>query len=156
MDKQELKDKVCAAIDARAAEIIAFADDVFAHPELGYKEFRTAKMVAEKFDALGLAHQDAIGITGLKSRVKGQAGGPTVCVLGELDSVLCPGHPNADPQTGAAHSCGHNAQIAAMLGVAYGLRRDSGAMQHLAGDLRSDRRACRGVCRDRVPLQAAA
>ena len=134
MDKQDLKAAVCAAIDARAAEIIAFADDVFAHPELGYKEFRTAGKVADKFRTLGLAYQDQIGITGLKSRVQGQPGGPTICVLGELDSVLCPGHPNADPQTGAAHSCGHNAQIAAMLGVGYGLL-GAGAMQHLAGDL---------------------
>ncbi len=134
LTKQELKNEVCAAIDAKAAEIIAFADDIFAHPELGYKEFRTAGKVAEKFDALGLTYQKGIGITGLKSRVKGRPGGPTVCVLGELDSVLCPGHPNADPQTGAAHSCGHNAQLAAVLGVAYGFL-GAKAMEQLAGDL---------------------
>jgi metal-dependent amidase/aminoacylase/carboxypeptidase family protein len=31
------------------------------------------------------------------------------------------GHPVADPQTGAAHACGHNAQIAGLLGGAMGL-----------------------------------
>lgn len=42
-------------------------------------------------------------------------------VMGELDAVVCPLHPQADRTTGAAHSCGHNAQIASMLGAAMGL-----------------------------------
>ena len=35
--------------------------------------------------------------------------------------MVCPLHPQADRETGAAHSCGHNSQIAAMLGAAMGL-----------------------------------
>ena len=42
--------------------------------------------------------------------------------MGELDAVISPNHPLADLNTGAAHSCGHFAQIAAMVGVAYALR----------------------------------
>jgi amidohydrolase len=42
------------------------------------------------------------------------------------------GHPVADPQTGAAHACGHNAQVAGVLGAAMGLL-DSKAFEHLAG-----------------------
>ena len=42
------------------------------------------------------------------------------------------GHPVADPETGAAHACGHNAQVAGMLGAAMGLL-DAGAFEHLAG-----------------------
>ena len=41
-----------------------------------------------------------------------------IAVMGELDAVVSPQHSYADPVTGAAHACGHNAQIAAMLGVA--------------------------------------
>lgn len=41
--------------------------------------------------------------------------------MGELDAVLSPEHPFADVTTGAAHSCGHNAQVAVMLGTAMGL-----------------------------------
>lgn len=36
--------------------------------------------------------------------------------------MLSPGHPFADKATGAAHACGHNAQLASMLGCAVGLR----------------------------------
>jgi amidohydrolase len=42
------------------------------------------------------------------------------------------GHPVADPETGAAHACGHNAQVAGMLGAAMGLL-DAGAFDHLSG-----------------------
>jgi len=133
IDKAVIKDRVWAAIDARAEEIIEFGRDIFAHPELGYKEHRTAAKVAEKFTALGLPYQEGLGITGLKARLRGKSAGPSVCVLGELDSVLCPGHPHADPQTGAAHSCLHNGQLAMMLGVAMGLV-DAGAAEHFGGD----------------------
>ena len=90
--------------------------------------------VEENFKALGLKYESGIAVTGLKARLKGKASGVTLCVMGELDSVLCPGHPQADPQTGAAHSCGHNAQAAAMVGVGMGLV-DTGAMQYLGGDV---------------------
>ncbi|MDP2872564.1 MAG: amidohydrolase [Bacillota bacterium] len=133
MDKQQLKQRVWDAIDRRADEIIAFGRDVFQHPELGYKEHRTAAKVADKFRALGLDFQEGLAITGLKAGLKGKSAGPSVCVLGELDSVLCPGHPDADPLTGAAHSCVHNGQLAMMLGVGMGLV-DAGAAAHFGGD----------------------
>ena len=58
--------------------------------------------------------------------------GPNLCIMGELDAVVCPGHPYADPLTGAAHACGHNGQVASMIGSAIGLV-DSGAMKYLSG-----------------------
>jgi amidohydrolase len=135
LTKDELKLKVCEAIERRGAEIIALGEDIFAHPELGYKEFRTAHKVAEKFDALGLTCEKGIAVTGLKARLAGGRGRHvSMCVMGELDSVLCPGHPHADPKTGAAHSCGHNAQAASMVGVGMGLL-DAGAMAYLGGDV---------------------
>jgi len=53
---------------------------------------------------------------------------------GELDSVLCYSHPYADKTTGAVHACGHNAQIAAMLGVAMGFV-DAQIMNELPGTI---------------------
>ena len=50
--------------------------------------------------------------------------GPTVAVMGELDSLKVLGHPHADPDTSAAHACGHHCQIGMMLGVATGLLAD--------------------------------
>ena len=135
MNKEELKRRVGAAIDRRAREIIDLGEDIFAHPELGYKEVRTAGKVQAEFAALGLTYEKDIAVTGLKARLKGGKGGAvSACVMGELDSVLCPGHPHAAPATGAAHSCGHNAQVAAMVGVGMGLV-DAGAMPYLGGDV---------------------
>ena len=57
MDKAQLKQKVFAAIDANAKELIALGRDIQANPELGYKEFETAKKVQAAFDKLGMALQ---------------------------------------------------------------------------------------------------
>jgi amidohydrolase len=53
--------------------------------------------------------------------MKGRNSDVSVCVMGELDAVICRTNPDADEATGAAHACGHNAQIASMLGAAIGL-----------------------------------
>lgn len=49
-----LKRAACAAIDAQAQRLTAFGRDILAHPELGYKETRTAGKVLEAFASLGL------------------------------------------------------------------------------------------------------
>ena len=123
-----------AAIDRRQEEIIAIGDDVFAHPELGYKEFRTADVVKKHFGALGIPYRDQLAITGVKGWLRGKTSPVRLAIMGELDSVLCPEHPFADPKTGAAHSCGHHGMIAGLLGVAMGLV-DSGVMTELDGDI---------------------
>jgi amidohydrolase len=128
----DLKRAVCRAIDARRDTIERVGRDIFAAPELGYKEQRTARVVADWFAQLGLRSEAGLGLTGVKAVVEGGASGPTVAILGELDSLLSWEHPQHDPTTGAAHACGHNAQIAAMLGAASGLI-DSGIMPALAG-----------------------
>ena len=134
MNKQELKDKVCQIIEESKEQIIQVGNDIFAHPELGYKEYRTADIVKGVFTELGLPYRDEVAITGVISKASGKNKGPNVAVMGELDAVVCPDHPHADPQTGAAHSCGHNAQIAGMLGAAIGLVK-SGVINELDGDV---------------------
>jgi amidohydrolase len=62
----------------------------------------------------------------------GRGAGPTFALIGELDALAVAGHPAADALTGAAHACGHNAQVAGMLGAAMALH-DTGVMAHLAG-----------------------
>jgi amidohydrolase len=54
--------------------------------------------------------------------------------MGELDSIVVFDHPDANPQTGAAHCCGHNCQIAGMLAAATGLV-ESNAIDHLSGKI---------------------
>ncbi len=130
----ELKDRVTEAIFAHRDDIYAIGDAIYADPELGFKEFRTAARVSQYFDTLGLAHRSGLAITGIKAVLDTGRPGPTVCIMGELDSIIVFDHPDANPETGAAHCCGHNAQIAGMLSAATGIVK-SGALEHLSGKL---------------------
>jgi amidohydrolase len=132
IDKAELKSRVCAVIEERAADIEAISAHIMNHPEPGYREYETARYVAGWFDKLGIAHRDGLALTGIKAKLTGRSQGPCVAVIGELDSLIIPEHTLADPTTGAAHACGHNAQIASMLGAAMGLQT---VMDHLDGDV---------------------
>src|SRR5262245_34386533 len=133
MTKTDLMKKVHAAIDGRASEIVALGEQIRRTPELGFKEFKTARLVEDTMRGLGLQPKGGLAITGVRADAAGHAGdGPTFALLGELDALVVPGHAFADPETSAAHACGHNAQVAGMLGAAMGLL-DAKAFDHLAG-----------------------
>lgn len=134
MNTMELKRKVCAAIDRRKAEAIEVGDTIWQNPESGFREVKTAKLVTDKLKSLGLKPEEGIGITGLLAKIKGKAERPNIAVMGELDALIIPEHPEADPVTGAVHSCGHNAQITNVVGLAMGLV-DSGIMKELDGTI---------------------
>ena len=130
--REELKAQVRRAIDSAGEEIVGVAQAILRHPEPGFREVKTSKLVAERLAALGIPHQTGIALTGVKGEVRCGSPGPSVAVLGELDSLIVSTHPYADPTTGAAHACGHHAQIGMLLGVAYALAR-SDVARHLAG-----------------------
>ena len=66
-------------------------------------------------------------------KLKGKKDGYNICIIGEMDAIKCAGHPY-EGQFSAAHACGHNAQIAAMMGTAIVLKK-SGIMPELSGDV---------------------
>jgi len=132
--KEELKKLAIEAIDKRREEIFAIGDSVYKEPELGYKEFKTSNKVKQVFQSLNIPYEDNIAITGLKGIIKGKERKYHVGIMGELDSVVSPKHPDADPTTGAAHCCGHNAMVAGIIGVSYALK-DTDIMEDLAGDV---------------------
>jgi amidohydrolase len=133
-DKEAIKQTVFKAIDQSYEELKSYASSVAAEPEFGFKEFKTAKKVEAQFDKLGIPYRSGLAITGVKGILKGNKPGPTIAILGELDAIGCPEHAMADPDTGAAHACGHHIQQSAMLAAAYGLVR-SGVMKELAGNV---------------------
>jgi len=133
MTKDDLKHRVWQAIDGRREKIIGIGEQIRRSPELGFKEVKTARLVEDTFAELGLEPRAGLALTGVRAEVAGRAGaGPTFALLGELDALAVSGHPEADPQTGAAHACGHNAQVAGLLGACMGLL-DAKAFDHLAG-----------------------
>ena len=133
MTKDELKARVWGAIDQRADTVVAIGERIRKQPELGFKELKTAALVAEVLSQLGLEPQTGLAMTGVRAvAAGGRGGGPSFAVIGELDALGVAGHPEADPVSGAAHACGHNAQIAGMLGAAIGLHAVK-AFEHLCG-----------------------
>jgi amidohydrolase len=133
MTLTELKQRVFAAIDRRADEIVGLGDRIRKHPELGFKEVKTARLFEETLGGLGLKPRAGLAMTGVRADAVGRAGdGPTFALLGELDALVVAGHPDGDPATGAAHACGHNAQVAAVMGAAMGLL-DAQALEHMSG-----------------------
>lgn len=132
MNTEALKQKVCESIDRRRDEMIGVAQRMLKHPELGYREVKTAALVKAELQKLGLPVREALALTGVEGTLAGKEPGPAVVVMGELDSVMEKSSPLADPVTGAAHLCGHHIQVASMLGAAMGLV-DAGIASHLSG-----------------------
>lgn len=97
--------------------ITELTEDLFNNPELGFKEFKTSKKVQDELKFLNPnADIEIFSKTGIKtylSRDKDK----TICFLAELDAVYAPSHFNADPETGAAHNCGHFTQITVALAL---------------------------------------
>lgn len=130
--KEDLKRKADDIIDAKADELVTIAKTILKNPEPGFRELKTAKLVAEQFAALGMQPRNGLAITGVRADASGSAPGPTMAVLGELDSLIVGEHPHADPVTNAAHACGHHCQIAMMIGAAMALTNND-IIQNLAG-----------------------
>ena len=130
MSVDDLKRRACAAIDDRSADLIEFAETIEANPELGYKETETTATVVERLTDIGLDVRTEIAVTGAKARAGD--GEFVITVLGELDALVNPEHPGADPDTGACHACGHHAQLANVLGTAYALA-ETGLVDELPG-----------------------
>ena len=129
-----MKELILKAIDENRQTIIDCGEYILNNPELGYKEFKTAERVKEEFTKLGIPFESELAVTGVKGVIGKKDAKVNVCIIGELDAVKCFEHPFADEQTGAAHACGHNAQIAIMLGAALGIIK-SGVLDELDGKI---------------------
>lgn len=127
----ETGQRILRLIDVHKDQIIAFAEDIAAHPEPGYEEFRTVGKTAEVLKNLGYKVTEHLARTGVKG-TKSIKEGPSLTVIGELDAIGCHSHPNANPVTGVAHACGHHAQMAAMIGCAIAMA-DPDVQKCLAG-----------------------
>ncbi len=134
MNKQRFKEEVLSAIDDRSEELIKLGEELYRLPELGYREKKTSRVFADRLESLGLEVSRGLALTGVMADLPARER-PLLVIMGELDAVVCPGHPQADPETGAAHACGHHAQMTSVVGAAMGLTA-AAAQRHLGGGIR--------------------
>ena len=124
-----------AAVEKHRQRILDALDYIWHNPETGYKEWKTHDYMVRQFEALGYELTCAGDIPGFYTVLDTGRPGPEVLILGELDSLVVTGHPDADPETNAVHACGHAAQCAALVGIAAALK-EPGALDDLSGRIR--------------------
>ncbi|MEM9951972.1 MAG: amidohydrolase [Chloroflexota bacterium] len=110
-----------AEANAMRDELVARRRDFHMHPELAFEEVRTANIVAETLNSLGLEVQTGIGKTGVVGILEGDHDGPTVLVRADMDAL--PIHEQNDTEykstvDGKMHACGHDGHTTIALGVA--------------------------------------
>ncbi len=128
-------DLIERAVEKHRQMILDAERYIWKNPETGYKEWKANNYLKQKYISLGYTLTEAGDIPGFYTEIDTGREGPCVLILGELDSVICPEHPESDPDTGAVHACGHNAQSAALLGIAAALTED-GILDSLSGKIR--------------------
>ena len=120
-------------VDRHATTVLEAERWLWAHPQTGYTEWQAHAYLTNRFASLGYELTCAGDIPGFYADLDTGRPGPKVCVLGELDALDIPGHPEA--VNGIAHLCGHHGQCAAVLGVACALK-EPGALDGLSGSVR--------------------
>lgn len=110
-------------------KVIEWRHDIHQNPELGNREFRTAKKVADHLSSLDIEVETGIAYTGVVGLLKGGLPGPTVALRADMDAlpvVEKTGLPYASKVTttylgnevGVMHACGHDAHVSILMGVA--------------------------------------
>jgi amidohydrolase len=124
-----LRDRIAAAAARVEPAVIACRRDLHEHPELGNREVRTAKIVADKLRALGIDVQEKVAHTGVVGLLRGGKPGKVVALRADMDAL--PVTEQVDlpfaskvrttyngQDVGVMHACGHDAHVAILLGVA--------------------------------------
>lgn len=109
-------------IDQSAHEIIELVKDIDLHPELGFQEERTSKIVSDFFRRYSYDIEDKLALTGIKAQLQSLKAKYTIAFIGELDGIICKESVKASPIDGATHTCGHHLQIGILLLIAKALK----------------------------------
>jgi len=102
-------------------EIIRTRRTLHQKPELSYREFKTARLVAKRLKALGIKTKEGVGGTGVVGILKGARRGKVVALRADTDGL--PVTEMADVSfrssvKGVMHACGHDTHVAMLLGAA--------------------------------------
>ena len=116
--------KLIDSILTQAASIAAVRRDIHAHPELCFKEVRTADVVADKLTEWGIPIHRGLGTTGVVGIVHGRDGGQCGRAIGlraDIDALPMQEHntfAHASQYEGKMHACGHDGHTAMLLAAA--------------------------------------
>jgi amidohydrolase len=113
LDTAKLKARACSAIDRHADRLVATADWIHAHPEIGHQEVESAQRLAALLESAGL--QVDMGTAGMHTAFKAELNGsatdrPRIAILAEYDAL-----------PGLGHGCGHNLIGTSAVGAGLGL-----------------------------------
>ncbi len=125
------------------SKVLAWRRDIHQFPELGNREFRTSKLVAEHLRSLGLDVSTGIAHTGVIAILKGGKPGPRIALRADMDALPVTensGLPFESKQTtefrgekvGVMHACGHDSHTAILMGVAEAMAKNKA---QLAGEV---------------------
>jgi len=114
---------------AELPKVIAWRRDIHEHPELGNRETRTAKLVADHLRQLGLEVQTGVAHTGVVALLKGGRPGPTIAVRADMDALPVTEKTDVPFRShvtttyrgetvGVMHACGHDSHTAMLMGLA--------------------------------------
>ena len=104
------------------AELIEIRRDLHRHPEVGFKEMRTAGIVAGYLENLGIEVHQGLAATGVIGTLRGTLPGSRVVGLrADMDALSIQEAtelPYASANDGVMHACGHDGHTAMLLGAA--------------------------------------
>jgi hippurate hydrolase len=105
------------------AELTALRRDLHMHPELGFEEHRTARIVCERLAALGIEHHAGIGKTGVVAVIRGHSdrSGRAVGLRADMDALPMQeenGFAHRSRYDGRMHGCGHDGHTTMLLAAA--------------------------------------
>jgi len=102
-------------------EMTAWRRDIHAHPELGFEEERTARIVAEKLKSFGIEVHRGLAKTGVVGVLEGAPGAGAIALRADMDALpILEADDRAHRSThdGTMHACGHDGHTTMLLGAA--------------------------------------
>jgi hippurate hydrolase len=106
-----------------ADDFTSIRRDLHAHPELGFEEHRTARLVCDQLTSFGIEHHAGIGKTGIVAVIEGRADtrGRRIALRADMDALPMQ-EENAVPYRsrydGRMHGCGHDGHTTMLLAAA--------------------------------------
>lgn len=108
-------------IQATTEEMVGLRRQIHANPELGYEEFQTSDLVAERLARWGYAVHRGLGGTGVVATLKVGDGSRRLGLRADMDALPMTettGLSWASRKPGAMHACGHDGHTATLLAAA--------------------------------------